>query len=80
MKSESRAPQMTVRAGFAVSGIDLHGMVPSNRRILEVDSGGRADRSFRAAVKFGRPELPQHICPCTLARDGTFGDRVKQTP
>jgi hypothetical protein len=62
VKSQSRAPQMTARAGFAVSGIDLppDGSVErtgTRRRI----SGGRADRSFRAAVKFGRPAPTAHL-------------------
>jgi hypothetical protein len=67
LREESVArPTDDRQGGLCGSGIDL----PRDGSVEQTDtrsrSGGRVDRSFRAAVKFGRPELPQHICPCTL--------------
>jgi hypothetical protein len=63
-----------------LGGLGEHHQPPllgSNRRALEVDlrrTGGPIVQDG-GEVSAGGP--PPHICPCTLARDGTFDDQVK---
>src|SRR3981189_2826946 len=70
---------MTARAGclFRVYS-PSHGVIPSNRRALEVDLRGTSGRSFRRRRSLAGPTAPRQsshaFVRVQLARDGTVDD------
>jgi hypothetical protein len=79
VKSQSRAPQMTARAGFAVSGTS-HGMVPSNRRALEVDLRRTGGPIVQGGGEVWQARPPAAHLSVYSWQELALGDRVKQTP